>query len=65
MQHADYIFHRLPVRHLFPRLVARPGVADGGVKFRPLLGLVLGLEEVLHGAEPVGGALEGFYPASP
>jgi len=56
----------LPVRHLLPRLVVRAGVADGGVQLRPLLGLVLGLEQMPHGAEPVGVTLAGFYaPVSP
>ena len=56
----QYVVQRLPVRHLLPRLVVRPDVADGGVQFRPLLGLVLGLEQVPHGAEAVGVALAGF-----
>ena len=59
VQHGDPIFHRLPVRHLPRRLVARPGVADGGVQFRPLLGLVLGLEQV-PGGNP-GSALENKH----
>ena len=52
---------RLPVRHLLLRLVVRSGVADGGVQLRPLLRLVLGLEQVPHRPEAVGVAHDGTY----
>ena len=39
----------------------RPGVADGGMQFRPLLGLVLGLEQMPHGAETVSVVLAPRY----
>lgn len=38
-------------------MVGLAGLADGGVEFGPLLGFVLGFEEVADGAEAVGVAV--------
>ena len=52
----DQLFEGCPIGHRAVGLVALAGLADGGVEFRPFLGLVLGLEEVARGE----GIVEGF-----
>ena len=51
---SDSLGEGLSVRHLTAGLVGLTGLADGGVEARPLLGFVLGLEEVADGAEAAG-----------
>ena len=50
----DQRFKCRPIGHHAVALVGLAGLADGGVEVGPFLGLVLGLEEVAHGAEAVG-----------
>jgi len=50
----------IEIRHLAAALVGFAGTADGVVEFGPLLGLVLGFEEVAYGVEAVAVALAGL-----
>ena len=51
---AGLLRQRVPGGHRTVSLIRLACSSNGGVKFRPLLGLVLGLEEVADGAEAAG-----------
>ena len=56
----DALSQGFPIGHGAVGLVGLAGLADGVVEVGPLLGLVLGLEEVTDGAEAAGEALAAF-----